>query len=52
MNAPAIVPINYIERKPDSDKYRIVGKGVTVDFLSLSSTIPNGILGELKESKA
>lgn len=27
--------INYIERKPDSDKYRIVGKGVTVDFLSL-----------------
>ncbi len=30
-----IVPINYIERKPNSDKYRIVGKGVTVDFLSL-----------------
>ncbi len=26
---------NYIEREPDSDKYRIVGKGVTVDFLSL-----------------
>jgi len=30
-----IVPINYIERKPNSDKYRVVGKGVTVDFLSL-----------------
>jgi uncharacterized protein (DUF433 family) len=30
-----IVPINYIEKKPNSSKYRIVGKGVTVDFLSL-----------------
>jgi uncharacterized protein (DUF433 family) len=30
-----IVPINYIERRPGSDKYRIAGKGVTVDFLSL-----------------
>jgi uncharacterized protein (DUF433 family) len=29
-----IIPINYIERKPDSDKYRIVGKGVTVEFLA------------------
>lgn len=29
-----IIPINYIERKPDSDKYRIVGKGVTVELLS------------------
>jgi uncharacterized protein (DUF433 family) len=25
---------NYIERKPNSEKYRIVGKGVTVEFLS------------------
>ena len=30
-----IIPINYIERKPNSKKYRIVGKGVTVEFLSL-----------------
>ncbi|MBC8170215.1 MAG: DUF433 domain-containing protein [Anaerolineae bacterium] len=30
-----VIPINYIERKPDSDKYRIVGKGVTVEFLAL-----------------
>jgi uncharacterized protein (DUF433 family) len=29
-----IIPINYIERKPDSEHYRIVGKGVTVAFLS------------------
>ena len=29
-----IIPITYIERKPDSVKYRIVGKGVTVEFLS------------------
>lgn len=28
------VPINHIERKPHSDHYRIVGKGVTVEFLS------------------
>ncbi|MFN8376100.1 MAG: DUF433 domain-containing protein [Anaerolineae bacterium] len=30
-----IIPINYIERKPNSEKYRVVGKGVTVEFLSL-----------------
>lgn len=29
-----IIPINYIERKPDSEHYRIVGKGITVEFLS------------------
>lgn len=28
------IPITYIERKPDSDYYRIIGKGVTVEFLS------------------
>jgi uncharacterized protein (DUF433 family) len=31
---PTIIPINYIERKPNSDKYRIVNKGVTVEFLA------------------
>jgi uncharacterized protein (DUF433 family) len=30
-----IIPINHIGRKSNSDKYRIVGKGVTVEFLSL-----------------
>lgn len=34
MTHSVIIPINYIERKPNSDKYRIVGKGVTVEFLS------------------
>jgi uncharacterized protein (DUF433 family) len=29
-----IIPINYIERKPDSDQYRIVDKGITVTFLA------------------
>lgn len=29
-----IIPINYIERKPNSQKYRIVGKGITVEFLA------------------
>jgi uncharacterized protein (DUF433 family) len=28
------IPINYIERKPNSDYYRIIGKGITVEFLS------------------
>jgi uncharacterized protein (DUF433 family) len=48
MNAPAIVPINYIERKPDSDKYRIVGKGVTVDFLSLFINDPEWDIGRIE----
>jgi len=34
MSESFIIPINYIERKPDSQKYRIVGKGVTVEFLA------------------
>jgi uncharacterized protein (DUF433 family) len=29
-----IIPITHIERKPGSDKYRIAGKGVTVEFLA------------------
>jgi len=29
----SIIPINHIERKPDSEYYRVVGKGVTVEFL-------------------
>ena len=35
MTDHTIAPINYIERKPNSDKYRIVDKGITVDFLAL-----------------
>jgi uncharacterized protein (DUF433 family) len=34
MSDAVIIPINYIERKPKSEQYRIVGKGVTVEFLS------------------
>lgn len=34
MTDSVIIPINHIERKPNSHKYRIVGKGVTVEFLS------------------
>lgn len=34
MTDQIIIPINYIERKPGSDKYRVAGKGVTVEFLS------------------
>lgn len=34
MSQSRVIPINYIERKPESDYYRIVGKGVTVEFLS------------------
>ena len=34
MSNSVIIPLNYIERKPDSDYYRVVGKGVTVEFLS------------------
>jgi uncharacterized protein (DUF433 family) len=34
MTASIIIPINYIERKPNSDQYRIAGKGITVEFLS------------------
>ena len=34
MNGAIVIPINHIERKPHSRKYRIVGKGVTVEFLS------------------
>lgn len=28
------IPITYIERKPDSAHYRIVGKGITVGLFS------------------
>jgi len=34
MTDRVLVPINHIERKPNSKKYRIVGKGVTVEFLA------------------
>ena len=34
MIEPVAIPINYIERKPDSRYYRVIGKGITVEFLS------------------
>lgn len=34
MTDSIVIPINHIERKPDSQKYRIVGKRITVEFLA------------------
>jgi uncharacterized protein (DUF433 family) len=34
MTQGLIIPITHIERKPNSNQYRIVGKGVSVAFLS------------------
>jgi hypothetical protein len=34
MTDQVVVPINHIVRKPGSGKYRIAGKGVTVEFLA------------------
>jgi len=34
MTSSIIIPINHIERKPNSDQYRVVSKWVTVEFLS------------------
>jgi uncharacterized protein (DUF433 family) len=34
MSNGVIIPINYIERKPNSEQYRVVGKGVTVTLLA------------------
>lgn len=34
MTDTVIIPILYIERKPHSEKYRVVGKGVTVEYLA------------------
>lgn len=34
MTDSMIIPINYIERKPNSEYYRVAGKGITVEFLS------------------
>lgn len=44
-----IISINYIERKPHSEKYRIVDKGVTVDFLSLFINDPEWPLERICE---
>jgi uncharacterized protein (DUF433 family) len=34
MSDQVLVSINHIEQKPNSNKYRVIGKGVTVDFLA------------------
>lgn len=47
MNEGVIIPINYIERKPNSEKYRIVGKGVTVEFLSTLMDDPDWSVEEI-----
>ncbi|MBZ0318982.1 MAG: DUF433 domain-containing protein [Anaerolineae bacterium] len=44
-----IIPINYIERKPDSSFYRVVGKGVTVEFLVGFIDDPNWTVEQICE---
>lgn len=34
MRDAVAIPITHIERKPNSQHYRVIGKGVTVAFLS------------------
>jgi uncharacterized protein (DUF433 family) len=34
MATPTTFTMTYIERKPNSDKYRVIGMGVTVEFLA------------------
>lgn len=34
MAEQVIIPITYIGRKPNSRQYRVVGKGVTVNYLA------------------
>ena len=50
MTQPTIIPINYIERKPNSEKYRIVGKGVTVEFLSTLIDHPDWTMESICEN--
>jgi uncharacterized protein (DUF433 family) len=50
MTSPLIIPLNYIERKPESDYYRIVGKGITVEFLSRLIDDPEWTLDRICEN--
>ena len=50
MTSPVIIPLNYIERKPGSDYYRVVGKGVTVEFLSRLIDDPEWTLDRICEN--
>ena len=45
-----VIPINYIERKPQSDYYRIIGKGITVEFLSTLRDNPEWSMERICES--
>lgn len=45
-----IIPINYIERKPNSNKYKVVGSRLTVDFLSLFIDDPEWPVERISEN--
>jgi uncharacterized protein (DUF433 family) len=45
-----IIPINYIERKLNSKKYKIVGSRLTVDFLSLFIDDPEWPVERISEN--
>ncbi len=44
-----IIPIQYIERKPNSEQYRIVGKGITVTFLACFIDDPEWTVERISE---
>ena len=50
MAGHAVIPINYIERKPNSKKYKIVGSRLTVDFLSLFIDDPEWPVERISEN--
>jgi uncharacterized protein (DUF433 family) len=49
MSDSIIIPINTIERKPNSRQYRIVGKGVTVTFLATLLNKPQWTVARICE---
>ena len=50
MTDQIVIPINHIERKPHSKKYRVIGKGVTVEFLSRLIDDPEWPLARICEN--
>lgn len=44
-----IIPIQYIEKKPHSSQYRIVGKGITVTFLACLLNDPEWTVTRISE---
>ncbi|MBC8098302.1 MAG: DUF433 domain-containing protein [Armatimonadetes bacterium] len=44
------IPTNHIERKPNSRKYRVVDKGVTVEFLAVLINDPRWTVARICEN--